>query len=97
VNGKCKVRRRNCNNNNQKISGTQACQQHAEEWDKHVKVIAFMELEDCCKDLERIYLGSQLLITICNHMIKRPLKHTEEIISPHLVSTVWKQYVLHVA
>jgi hypothetical protein len=30
-----KCRMHNCNN--QEISGTQACQQHAKEWDKHVK------------------------------------------------------------
>ena len=62
-----------------------------------ILIIATMKLEDIFRDLERIYLGSQLLMSICNHMMKLLLKHTEEIILLHPVSTVWKQYVLHVA
>jgi hypothetical protein len=62
-----------------------------------ILVIATMELEDISRDLERIHLGSQLLMSICNHMMKLLLKHEEEIILLHPVSTVWKQYVLHVA
>ena len=34
-----------------------------------ILVIPTMELEDSSRDLERIYLGSQLLKPICNHMM----------------------------
>ena len=51
-------------------------------------VIASMELEDYYKDLERIYLGSQRLTSMYNLMMNLLLKHTEEIISLHLVFIV---------
>jgi hypothetical protein len=58
---------------------------------------AFRELEECYGDLERVCLGSQLLMSIYNHMMNLLLKHKEEIILVPLVFIVWKQYVLHVA
>ena len=62
-----------------------------------ILIIPIMELEDSSRDLERIYLGSQLLKPICNHMMNLLLRQAENFIFLHLVSTVWKHYVLHVA
>ena len=93
-----RCRMHNCNN--EKVPGTQACQDHAREWETLLRitlVIPIMVLEDSFKDLERIYLGSQLLKSICNHMMNLLLRLAEKIIFLLLVSTVWKHYVLHVA
>src|ERR1700679_3045545 len=63
-----------------------------------ILVIPSMELEDFSKDLGKIYLGSQLLMLMYNHMMMNLLlKRTEKIIFLPLVFISWKQYVLHVA
>ena len=85
----------NCNN--EKVSGTQACQDV-----KNHSIIPIMVLEDSFKDLERIYLGSQLLKSICNHMMNLLLRLAEKIIFSsfsfllcgNIMCSMWHSYCI---
>ena len=92
---KCRVR--NCDV--QKVAGTQACERHQQQWNRHVQCHqrqTFLEQEGFCKGKMKIYLGNLLYKQISSLMMSLLLIIKETIIFLQITSTVLKPYVLHV-